>query len=82
MITARTADGVVMALRHRELPVVGLQFHPEAVLTSCGYGLLASFLRRCGETVPESLPDLNNELQDRRIAQGRKTPAGGQVYVF
>ena len=44
-ITARTEDGKVMALRHRELPVVGLQFHPESILTDAGYPLLAAFLR-------------------------------------
>ena len=36
--------GVVMALRHRELPAEGVQFHPESVLTDCGQALLANFL--------------------------------------
>jgi anthranilate synthase/aminodeoxychorismate synthase-like glutamine amidotransferase len=43
-ITARTDDGVVMALRHRELPVEGVQFHPESILTEAGHQLLANFL--------------------------------------
>ena len=43
-VTARTADGVVMALRHRDLPVEGVQFHPESVLTGEGPKLLANFL--------------------------------------
>lgn len=64
-VTARTADGVVMAIRHRDLPLVGLQFHPEAILTSCGYALLAKFLLRCGLTVPEVLPGIDNEWQER-----------------
>ena len=47
-VTARTADGVVMAIAHREYPVIGLQFHPESILTSHGYDLLAGFLRLAG----------------------------------
>ena len=43
-ITAETADGVVMGLRHRELAVEGVQFHPESILTPAGPGLLANFL--------------------------------------
>jgi len=45
-VTARTADGLVMGLRHRELPVEGVQFHPESILTGqAGKDLLANFLR-------------------------------------
>ena len=47
-VSAWAEDGTVMALRHREFPVVGLQFHPEAILTEHGYALLAGFLRRAG----------------------------------
>jgi anthranilate synthase/aminodeoxychorismate synthase-like glutamine amidotransferase len=43
-VTARSDDGTVMALRHRRLPVEGVQFHPESVLTSCGKELVANFL--------------------------------------
>jgi anthranilate synthase/aminodeoxychorismate synthase-like glutamine amidotransferase len=43
-VTAETADGVVMGLRHHELPVEGVQFHPESILTPAGPGLLANFL--------------------------------------
>jgi anthranilate synthase/aminodeoxychorismate synthase-like glutamine amidotransferase len=46
-ITARTADGLIMGLRHRELDVEGVQFHPESVLTRHGMDLLGNFLRRC-----------------------------------
>jgi len=46
----------VMALRHRERPVVGLQFHPESILTDFGYALLARFLRLAGLAVPSEIP--------------------------
>jgi anthranilate synthase/aminodeoxychorismate synthase-like glutamine amidotransferase len=47
-VTARTADGVVMGARHRQLDVEGVQFHPESILTGCGHELLANFLVRAG----------------------------------
>jgi anthranilate synthase/aminodeoxychorismate synthase-like glutamine amidotransferase len=43
-VTALAADGEVMAVRHRELPVIGVQFHPESVLTPCGDELARNFL--------------------------------------
>ena len=45
-ISARTADDIIMGLRHRELKVEGVQFHPESILTSEGKQLLANFLKR------------------------------------
>jgi anthranilate synthase/aminodeoxychorismate synthase-like glutamine amidotransferase len=45
IVTATASDGVVMGLRHRELAVEGVQFHPESVLTASGPALLANFLR-------------------------------------
>jgi len=47
-ITAETADGMIMGLRHREFDIEGVQFHPESVLTSAGHQLLGNFLARCG----------------------------------
>ena len=43
-VTGRTDSGIVMAMRHRELPIEGVQFHPESILTSVGKELLANFL--------------------------------------
>ncbi len=64
-VSARLDDGTVMAMRHRELPVVGLQFHPESVLTDVGYPLLAGFLRVAGLTVPAVVPGIDSERSDR-----------------
>ncbi|MDQ1741088.1 MAG: para-aminobenzoate synthetase component [Pseudonocardiales bacterium] len=50
-VTARTASGVVMAVRHRDLPIEGVQFHPESVLTQGGHRILANWLVRCGGQV-------------------------------
>jgi anthranilate synthase/aminodeoxychorismate synthase-like glutamine amidotransferase len=46
-ITAQTADGLVMGLRHREFDVEGVQFHPESILTAGGHQLVGNFLDRC-----------------------------------
>ncbi|WP_132189991.1 MULTISPECIES: aminodeoxychorismate/anthranilate synthase component II [Kribbella] len=48
-VTARTEAGVIMAARHRDLPVEGVQFHPESVLTEGGHRMLANWLEICGD---------------------------------
>ena len=48
-VTGTTDSGVIMALRHRELAVEGVQFHPESVLTEGGHQLLANWLVVCGD---------------------------------
>ena len=50
-ITAETDDGIVMGLRHRELQVEGVQFHPESILTAGGHDLLRNFLAGAGAPV-------------------------------
>jgi anthranilate synthase component 2 len=44
-VTATSDDGEIMGVRHRTLPVQGVQFHPESILTECGHSLLANFLK-------------------------------------
>ena len=68
-VTGRTDSGVVMALRHRELPIEGVQFHPESVLTEGGHTMLANWLATCG--LPDALdraPKLAAEVEARRRA--------------
>ena len=48
-VPAGTASGVIMAVRHRSLPVESVQFHPESVLTEGGYQMLANWLAVCGD---------------------------------
>ena len=54
-VTAHTDSGIVMAMRHRELPIHGVQFHPESVLTEGGHRMLANWLTVCGDAPEESL---------------------------
>jgi para-aminobenzoate synthetase component II len=66
-VTGWTESGVVMAMRHRTLPVEGVQFHPESVLTEGGHLMLANWLANCGQ--PEALdraPALAAEVDVRR----------------
>ena len=47
-VTARTADGEVMAVEHRDFPIYGVQFHPESVLTPNGLEIMENFVKRAG----------------------------------
>lgn len=51
-VTAWTDDGEIMGVRHKTLPVEGVQFHPESILTEHGHALLKNFLERTGAGVP------------------------------
>ena len=48
-ITSSTESGIVMSMRHRTLPIEGVQFHPESVLTEHGHAMLANWLFECGD---------------------------------
>jgi para-aminobenzoate synthetase component II len=68
-VTARTASGVIMALRHRDLPVEGVQFHPESVLTQGGHQMLANWLAMCGNPQAGALvPELAARVERQRVA--------------
>jgi anthranilate synthase/aminodeoxychorismate synthase-like glutamine amidotransferase len=60
-VTARADDGAVMAIEHTRWPVIGVQFHPESILTQSGYELLAAFLRQAGLPTVEPLPTMDRE---------------------
>ncbi len=66
--TAWSDDGAVMAIEHRRYRVAGVQFHPESILTSCGYELLASVLRWAGVDVSKPVPEFESECHVPRVA--------------
>ncbi|MGA0122232.1 MAG: anthranilate synthase component II [Gaiellales bacterium] len=74
VVSARLPDGLVMGLRHRELPVEGVQFHPESVLTPLGYRILANLARRAGHAVDEGL--VERLCRDAVRVSGAAAPAG------
>jgi para-aminobenzoate synthetase component 2 len=68
-VTGRAESGVVMAMRHRSLPIEGVQFHPESVLTQGGHLMLANWLAGCGYLQAlERAPELAAEVEARRVA--------------
>jgi para-aminobenzoate synthetase component 2 len=73
-ISARTRDGVIMGLRHRELPMEGVQFHPESIMTVGGKRLLSNFLNRTDDlragTVREQAVPVPTRAPGRVATQG------------
>ncbi|MGA3486432.1 aminodeoxychorismate/anthranilate synthase component II [Micromonosporaceae bacterium DT55] len=68
-VTGWTESGLVMAMRHRTLPIEGVQFHPESVLTEGGHLMLANWLATCGFTEAlDRAPALAAEVDTRRRA--------------
>ena len=71
-VTARTRSGVIMGVRHAELPIHGVQFHPESILTEGGHRMLANWLADCGQVLDEGLVQkLESELVDSLAAVRR-----------
>ena len=70
-VTARTENGVIMGLRHREYAIEGVQFHPESVLTQGGHRMLANWLAGCGDTGAGALvPPLEDDVERLRLMVG------------
>jgi anthranilate synthase/aminodeoxychorismate synthase-like glutamine amidotransferase len=74
-VTARTTGGVIMAVRHVDLPIHGVQFHPESILTEGGHRMLANWLVSCGQAPAEGLVrSLEQEVADTvRAATARSS---------
>lgn len=68
-VTARTDDFAVMAVEHQTRPIVGLQFHPESILTEHGYRLIENFLRLAGLQVATSV-DTTKTCVSQRVQTG------------
>ncbi|HEU4672353.1 MAG TPA: aminodeoxychorismate/anthranilate synthase component II [Candidatus Limnocylindrales bacterium] len=73
------ADRVVMGIRHVALPLEGVQFHPESVLTPDGPRLLANFLRLAGEGRAATLDAAVGSFAVSGLAEGEPTPSGDLV---
>ncbi|HUO41028.1 MAG TPA: aminodeoxychorismate/anthranilate synthase component II, partial [Mycobacterium sp.] len=75
-VTAQTRSGVIMAVRHVDLPIHGVQFHPESILTQGGHRMLANWLAYCGQAPNEGLVHrLETEVADTVRAATRRTSA-------
>jgi para-aminobenzoate synthetase component 2 len=73
VVTGRTRSGVVMALRHATLPIDGVQFHPESVLTQGGHRMVANWLTRCGAQLDDAVVDaLGAEVETMRAGAFQK----------
>ena len=74
-ITARTPDGEVMAVEHREFPVYGVQFHPESVLTPEGRKIMENFLRGFGEEQDREEPNRAGQNKAGQDNEGQNREA-------
>jgi para-aminobenzoate synthetase component 2 len=72
-VTAQTLGGVVMGVQHVELPIHGVQFHPESILTEGGHRMLANWLAVCGQPLDENLV---STLEDEVAATVRAATRG------
>ena len=87
-VTAETADGTIMGLRHRELAVEGVQFHPESILTVGGHDLLRNFLAqvevacRASSDCSSVPPQCGGVPSEQRLFErSERRPEAGQSYV-
>ncbi|WP_132992654.1 aminodeoxychorismate/anthranilate synthase component II [Gordonia zhaorongruii] len=76
-VTGSTDTGVVMAMMHRELPIHGVQFHPESVLTQGGHRMLANWLHVCGFDVPEARVAQLEAQMAKALTGTEATPTAG-----
>ncbi|MET0452403.1 MAG: aminodeoxychorismate/anthranilate synthase component II [Mycobacterium sp.] len=75
-VTARTSGGVVMGVQHATLPIHGVQFHPESILTEGGHRMLANWLEVCGLPIDEDLVGrLEREVADTVAAATARSSA-------
>jgi para-aminobenzoate synthetase component II len=75
-VTARTEGGVIMGVQHTGLPIHGVQFHPESILTEGGHRMLANWLGYCGAAPAEALvKQLEDEVANAVQAATTRTPA-------
>jgi para-aminobenzoate synthetase component II len=72
-VTARTDGGVIMGVQHVELPIHGVQFHPESILTEGGHRMLANWLGICGAPPAEQLVS----LLEREVAETVRAATSG-----
>src|SRR5262249_13654517 len=73
-VTGRTESGVIMAMRHRELPIESVQFHPESVLTEGGHRLLANWMASCSPPIPDKRVS-RLEAEVRQVAAAAHIPS-------
>jgi para-aminobenzoate synthetase component 2 len=74
--TAHTESGVIMGVQHAELPIHGVQFHPESILTQGGHRMLGNWLALCGWTFDEQLVHrLETEVAETVKAATRQNTA-------
>jgi anthranilate synthase component 2 len=67
-ITAETDDGVIMGMQHRDLPVFGVQFHPESIASEHGHALLANFLAATGHNAVSPPSETASRTAAARVA--------------
>jgi para-aminobenzoate synthetase component 2 len=72
-VTARTDGGVIMGVQHVELPIHGVQFHPESILTEGGHRMLANWLGICGDPPAEQLVS----VLEREVAETVRAATSG-----